>query len=194
MKVCSKCKVAKDVSNFSPNGSVTLASLEVVVYLKSHCKDCNKRGVSNVLRSSKRAYLLSKWQHIKDRCESDREGSYIDKTYVDRDEFVSWAINRYDFNSIYDNWASNGYNMQDASSIDRIDVNGHYELSNMQFIPFSINSIKDKKKVVHVISPEGVEYNEVGVRDFCAKHDMSESSMYRLRSGKVSICKGWVLA
>ena len=193
MKICSRCKIGKEVDEFSTNGSTVLASGDVVVYRKSNCKGCNASKVTNVLRENKRSYLVNKWSHIKQRCTDGRARNYDGRSYIGREEFISWAIGRYDFNSIYDSWAKTGFNLQDSASIDRIDNNGDYELSNMQFIPFCINSVKDKRKSVNVISPAGVRYNEFGIADFCIKHGIPNSTMYKLRKGIINNYKGWVM-
>ena len=193
MKTCSKCKIEKDVNEFSTNGSTVLASGDVVIYRKSNCKNCNTSKVNGVQRSNKRAYLVNKWSHIKQRCTDKKRKTYQGVAYVARDEFVNWAIGRSDFNSLYDSWAKSGFNLQDSASIDRIDNNGDYELSNMQFIPFHINSVKDKRKRIDIISPSGVEHSEVGIGDFCAKHGIPYSMMYRLRKGIIDNYKGWVM-
>jgi len=48
---------------------------------------------------------------------------------VDRDEFLEWFME----------------NNFEGCSVDRIDPNGHYDLSNMQLIPTSENIGKDKR-------------------------------------------------
>lgn len=49
---------------------------------------------------------------------------------VSKEDFIKWFMAR-DY---------------DGCSVDRIDVNGHYELSNMQVIPLALNMSKDRVK------------------------------------------------
>ena len=88
--------------------------------------------------------LFIVWQHMKDRCYNQNHTHF--KHYGGRGITVCEAW-KDDFKAFYD-WAmANGY--RDGLTIDRIDVDGHYEPSNCQWITRSDNSRKaalDRRK------------------------------------------------
>lgn len=191
MKKCSKCNLYKSYDCFSKNGTVKLASGEIKSYYKSHCKECKKKAVKASRRIDKRQYLASKWQGMKERCETSKY--YLGFSYPDKHEFIAWSLEQGKFHKHYKEWVKSGYNMQYSPSIDRIDVNRGYEFDNMQFIPFRVNSVKDRKVKVVLVSPEGSLVEHVGVSDFCKKYNIAPCSVHRLRTGKIESCKGWRL-
>lgn len=85
---------------------------------------------------------------------------------VSREEFIEWFMTR-DFH---------------GCSVDRINKEGHYELSNMQIIPLRANIAKDKLKFIDGL---GVCYRckeKKPIDDFVA-------DKRRVHTGKTTICK-----
>jgi hypothetical protein len=68
-------------------------------------------------------------RHRVNHTDTSKNRGYVGiQLLVEREEFITWFIER-DFK---------------GCSVDRIDPNGHYELSNMQVIPLAANIRKDK--------------------------------------------------
>lgn len=79
-------------------------------------------------RASSRYYMIA---HRVKNSHLPRNKNYKNiKLLVSKEDFVKWFMGR-DF---------------EGCSVDRVDVNGHYELSNMQVIPNWVNNGKDRVK------------------------------------------------
>lgn len=125
-KTCSKCRRVLPRSEFyersdRPSG------------LTYSCIDCHKL-LDKMRAKLPRALAVSKWHSMQQRIK--RRSSYKDiKVRITRGEFLDWVI------PLLESWNwSNG-----IPSVDRINSKGHYELGNMQIIPWSENSVKDSK-------------------------------------------------
>lgn len=134
MKYCTKCEIAKPISEFNkvPNTD----------RYRSECKDCksliNKeyaRKPENVIRTS--------WHH--NNYHSELRGheapSYSYK------ELKDWAFSQAKFFSLYEAWISSGYNRRMKPSIDRIDDDKSYSLDNIQLVTFGENEDKYRQQV-----------------------------------------------
>lgn len=98
------------------------------------------RKWSAIWRLTVKGKAVSMWQHIKERAENKRGDCPTYKNVLlrmSRLEFYSWVLPELEkwilVNSITD------------VSIDRIDNNGHYEISNLQLLSKSDNARKQAK-------------------------------------------------
>lgn len=92
---------------------------------------------------TKNGYLCLCYGNMRRRVlgwQKNKRHLYEGKEILDRKEFYSWA--RYDeqFNSLFIKWKEAGQPLKLAPSIDRIDPNKGYILSNMRWITHSENS------------------------------------------------------
>jgi hypothetical protein len=65
---------------------------------------------------------------------------YKGKTLLSREDFYSWAGNHSVFIELYNLYVASGYDIKLAPSVDRINPDKGYELSNMEWITHSENS------------------------------------------------------
>ena len=94
-------------------------------------------------RKSLRGYLVEKHYAITRRCkgfEKKKSHLYDGLYFVSKDVFLDWAINNKDYIDLYDNYVLSNYDNKLAPSIDRLDSNKGYIISNMRFITHSENS------------------------------------------------------
>lgn len=65
---------------------------------------------------------------------------YKDKELLDKDEFYQWANSSKTFKKLYKKWIENNYDRKLTPSVDRINPNKGYLLSNMEWVTHSENS------------------------------------------------------
>ena len=136
LKWCSKCKQFLPLRNFHTTNNLTWDNL---YYL---CIDC----VHNKRTNNPRPNALSTWNGMCKRVVERPQ--YIRKKIqirILKDEFVDWYIK---------NWFP-------RCRIDRINNEGHYELSNIQLLTQEEHNIKarqDRLAFLGVIEPEGHRY------------------------------------
>jgi hypothetical protein len=65
---------------------------------------------------------------------------YQGKSILDKNTFYEWALNDNNFNKLFDAYEQSGYERKLAPSVDRINSNLGYEITNMEFVTMSENS------------------------------------------------------
>lgn len=65
---------------------------------------------------------------------------YKGKDILDRPLFYEWSKSNSDFLSLYHNWKNNNYDRKLTPSVDRVNPNIGYTLSNMEWVTHSENS------------------------------------------------------
>lgn len=193
MKTCSVCKRVLSFCEFSTNGVVLLKCGNTKKYYKSACKACNSRRGVNHRRVCETTYLKGKWRAMMERCEGLSSGhqKYIGMEYPGKDEFLSWALKREDFKSLFKDWGKHGFSYCSSPSIDRIDNSKGYLFDNMQFLKLKENSVKDRGRDFTLISPDGVAVSGNNISRFCREEGLNASCIYMVLSGCRKTHKGW---
>lgn len=134
-------------------------------------KSCSKKGciAANVVR--KRSYtsntthgmsstkLYHVWQAMIKRCKPENKNNPSYKSYAGKgitvcDKWLTFEGFYEDMGKGYEEFTA-GDSASEAPSIDRIDSNGNYELSNCQWISQGTNSSKDRKIPLVQLTKEG---------------------------------------
>jgi hypothetical protein len=133
-KVCTKCNLEKDLDLFKKDKRQSDGRLAV-------CKLCynkqNKQWNKNYRESNENAKALIIWYGIVARCENKNGKcpTYKNvKLKMTRQEFLNW----YKPERLKFELSRPGI----IPSVDRIDNNGNYELSNLQLLSRSENTVK----------------------------------------------------
>jgi hypothetical protein len=105
---------------------------------------------SSCLRHYKRRtrpsfYLGTQYSEIKRRCTHENYGGrkYQGKQFCSREEFINRFVNEPTFLEQYKSWQTNGFKRGDSPSVDRIDNDGDYLISNLQILANKDNGPKD---------------------------------------------------
>jgi hypothetical protein len=130
-KICSICKIEKDLSCFYKNKK-TKDGFDI------YCKICNDK--SRQLRHKKEPWKRV-YYHIINRCKNLNDKRY--KNYGGRG--IKCLITTEELKELW--FRDVAYKMKNPS-IDRIDNDGNYCLENCQFIEMVENSIKDRNKII----------------------------------------------
>lgn len=159
-KQCFVCKNIKKLTEFykhpdMPDGTV------------NKCKECNKKENKEnwwLKREEKRAYDMYRHRYsvnrifshrfngIKERCEkggtNGRKYKVTGSKYISKQEFINWCYkeeNYKKFICLYTNWVNSNFDEKLSPSIDRIDNEKSYILSNIQWLSKSENCKKYNK-------------------------------------------------
>lgn len=94
---------------------------------------------------TKKGFLMRTYRNMKSRVEGVQKLKshlYTGKDLLDKNVFYDWALNNYDFNSLFKTWEVSDYIRTLTPSIDRIRTDKGYVIENMQWITHSENSRK----------------------------------------------------
>ena len=139
MKKCIKCQKYKSEIKFHKNRTKKDG-------LADWCKDCVKLYDKERHKNFPWKIVL---KNIRNRCENSKNDHYV--YYGGRG--IECRITEDEIKKLW--YRDKAYEM-DKPSIDRIDNDGHYELSNCRFIELSKNTIKDRKKVIIQFDLQGI--------------------------------------
>jgi hypothetical protein len=132
MKICVRCGLKKLLRKFrnssgSPDGKTNI------------CKRCYHKLYKSLVSTPKGAAKMA-WNNMRSRVKRHAKRSYSGiEVRLTEKEFFEWAIPR------YKKWFKEHPGVK--PSIDRLDSKGHYELSNIQMIPYRENCGKTSRSI-----------------------------------------------
>lgn len=167
-KVCGKCKIIKDVSQFSKSSRSNSG-------YQSYCKLCNRSYLKNFNpdylpkrrngdQSKTGSYLHHIYLKILDRClnpESSHWENYGGRGITVCERWRDWEMFKEDMMASYEK----------GLSIERIDVNGNYCSENCKWIP-KVEQALNKRDTIRVT----VDGELIGLVEYCRKIGFSEST------------------
>lgn len=137
MKVCTKCNIEKDITEFRVNKG----------YVENVCKECN-RALATESRRTVKGLISKIYNHQKQT--SAKRGHEL-PTYT-LDELSEFITEQEHFDRLYNEWVESGYDRQYTPSIDRLDDRYGYSLDNIQLVTWRENNTKQYEEI-------GEEYN-----------------------------------
>lgn len=144
--------------------------------------------------SKGKAKFYKMWQSLRARCDNPNLKAY--KNYGGRG--ISYDPRWEDFENFkkdmyFDYLRAKRIKKIKNVSIERKNVNGNYCKENCCFIEFT-DQLKNTRSVREFIavSPNGVEYREKNVNEFCKKYNLNSTSVYECLKGNFKQHKGWV--
>jgi hypothetical protein len=146
MKLCSKCDIQKDLTNFYKHSAI--------------CKECrkeimriNRLNNANIwtrrYEKTKKGFLVRLYRNMKSRVVGIQKGCihlYGGLEILPKDEFYDFALNNSEFHKLFKEWENSLYERRLCPSIDRIDTKFGYTLGNIQFLTMSENSSKTSRR------------------------------------------------
>jgi hypothetical protein len=146
MKLCSKCNVEKDLTNFYKHSAI--------------CKDCrnertriyrlnNNNLWTRNYEKTKKGFLVRMYRNMTSRVDGIQKKSihlYGGLDILPKDEFYEFAFNDSEFHRLFKQWEDSLYQRRLCPSIDRIDAKFGYVLGNIQFLTMSENSSKTSRR------------------------------------------------
>ncbi len=147
-KVCNVCKKELPIKLFNKH-------LSTADKRQNQCRPCrNKVQVeyrkerggnikTTIYEKTFKGFLVRLYRNMKSRIDGVQKAKfylYEGKEILSKDDFYNWALNNLDYKILFDNYKESGFDRKLAPSVDRVDSNIGYVLSNMRFITHSQNS------------------------------------------------------
>ena len=153
LKKCNDCGIEKDISNFKKHTSTADRK-------SNFCDECNNRRqreyrkeVKNICTTkyekTEKGFLVRLYRNMKSRITGVQKQKfylYEGKELLDKEDFYKWALSNDDFKTLFNTYKENGYKRTLAPSVDRINSQIGYIISNMEFVTHSENSRRGNLK------------------------------------------------
>jgi len=178
MKQCTKCKITKNLSEFSKDKSRSDGYFP-------HCKACmaaykrSKEGVISTIYSGQRS---------RSKLRGHRPPEYT------KQELQDWLFSQTLFHELYDEWVQSGYKKRLKPSVDRKYDDVHYCMRNIQLMTWGENrdkSAKDISRGILRVAPSVLQYDLEG--NFIAEYRMQKiaAAATGVDQSKISeVCSG----
>lgn len=92
---------------------------------------------------TKRGFLMRLYRNMQSRVTGVQRAKYhlyAGCSLLDRQSFYDWALSSDIFHVLFDTWTKSEYDRKLTPSVDRVDSNLGYEISNMEWVTMSENS------------------------------------------------------
>jgi hypothetical protein len=145
-KVCIRCGGEYPVSEFVPHKYGDGYANQCRICLNEIQRDRRKRNRNSITlqyEKTKRGFLMRLYHNMSCRIngvQKMKRHLYEGKFLLSKDVFYEWAINCAVFHALWNEWVVSGHNMKLTPSVDRINSNEGYFLSNMEWVTHSENS------------------------------------------------------
>ena len=107
-------------------------------YRKRNGNLCNKR-----YEKSKKGFLMRVYRNMKSRIigiQKAKHHLYKGKFLLPKEDFYSWSEANEDFHRLFKEWETSEYDRKLTPSVDRVNSEEGYSLSNMEWVTHSVNS------------------------------------------------------
>ena len=168
MKVCTKCNIEKDESQFG--------KADNIYGLRAECKECKSKMD---LESRRTKHGLVGKIYGGQRSNSKKRGHEM-PTYT-RDELEDWLFSQELFHKLYDNWKRLDYQKEYVPSVDRKDDFIGYTISNIQLMTWGDNHNKQSSDILKGISTSGEATNKEVLQFKDGKHIATYRSLHEAK-------------
>jgi len=108
------------------------------IYLK-----LTNNRVSKKYEKTKKGFLMRAYRNMESRIKGIQKKKahlYIGKCLMSREDFYTWSLNNKDFHNLFEKWEKSSYNRKLTPSVDRINPDIGYDLTNVRWVTHSENS------------------------------------------------------
>lgn len=134
---------------------------------------------------TERGFLMRLYRNMKSRItgvQKTKHHLYKDKYLLPKEDFYKWAESDKVFHKLFRDYENSNYERKLAPSVDRIDPNIGYRLSNMEFVTMSENSRRGSINAHKVVKKN----NKSGVVGVCFAKSMNKWHAYMHVNGKAN--------
>ena len=180
VKKCTHCGIVKPHSQYYKRPSRPIG-------IRPLCKICADKKHLNYVRSVKG--LVSKTYSRQKMSSKKRGHSLPDYT---KEELMDWCLNQNEFMLLYDNWKNSEYKKELIPSVNRINNEISYTLSNLEIMSWKEHndmSYEDKKKGLIDIKQRPVMGTHIHTGEVVNFHSISQAARsLELGDSNISHC------
>lgn len=121
---------------------------KISAYRKAYRERTNNYSTKKY-EKTKKGFLMRCYRNMQSRVKGIQKLKahlYQGKDLLDREEFYKWALADNTFHKLFDEWEELEYQQKFSPSINRIDSDYGYVLSNMEWLTHSENSRRIKRR------------------------------------------------
>lgn len=103
----------------------------------------NGNAITKKYERTKKGKLMRLYRNMQSRVNGiqwRKAHLYEGKEILDRDEFYHWALSSKEFHEMFAAWEASGFDRRLVPTVDRIDTDKGYIVSNMRWLTHSENS------------------------------------------------------
>lgn len=146
-KVCNECLLIKPLTAFKKikerkSGYGAVCKICISNKQKVSRERCDDKYTKKY-EKTKKGFLVRLYRNMKSRIEGIQKTKfhlYQGKELLSKEAFYAWALSNQTFHSLFTEYEESNYQRRLAPSVDRINSDEGYSLSNMEFIPMWMNS------------------------------------------------------
>jgi hypothetical protein len=207
MKTCRKCGLELPLTMFVKHP--TTADKR-----QNHCKPCRNAWAREYLKDissdiakkykqTKTGFLVRLYRNMKSRISGVQKAKfhlYKGKELLPRQEFYDWASSCEDFHRLFAQYEQSGFDRQKAPSVDRIDTNHGYLISNMRWMTHKENSALGGLHNAAIKKRRVSQYDLTGnyiatyqsITEAARKSGCDISAISTVINGKARLTKGFI--
>jgi len=154
MKFCSTCNEEKRLEDFHKKSSNSDGlEYDCKICANKKIRDRRKRtnnSATKVYEKTLKGKLIRTYRNMLSRVKGilkNKEHLYKGLEILDKEDFYKWSLDNKEYEILFNQWVSSGYDLKLSPSIDRKDASKGYTLDNIRWVTFSENcSLANHKK------------------------------------------------
>lgn len=114
-----------------------------------------RREICNKYEKTKNGFLMRLYRNMKSRIsgvQKEKARLYAGKELLEKEDFYFWAKNSPEFHKMFKEYENSGYDRKLAPTVDRINSDIGYVVSNMEWKTHSENSARTSNNVAVVVN------------------------------------------
>jgi hypothetical protein len=159
-KTCIRCGVEQPISEFRTAPETHDGHVNQCRLCLNELQRARRNKLGNdwfhAYAKTKDGFLMNLYHNMKGRVtgiQKQKVHLYFGKELLPREMFYKWALASPEFHSLFTVWEESGYKRILCPTVDRIDSDKGYVLSNMEWVTHSENSrrgsVSPKRKLVY---------------------------------------------
>ena len=146
-KVCIRCGIKQPIKEFRKQKETHDGH-------SNQCRTClneiqrinrkrNGNETTHKYEKTIKGFLMREYRNMQSRVtgvQKQKAHLYLGKELLPRKMFYQWALTSHEFYSLFDVWEKSNYERVLCPTVDRINSDKGYVLSNMEWVTHSVNS------------------------------------------------------
>lgn len=159
---------------------------------KGSADRCHTHYLLNKRRTDLEYFIREKAWGISKRVNYKKDKTYYGLSFCGVEAFMEFSIKDSELKRLWVDWSTHGYDLKNAPSIDRIDVNLGYDIGNLQWLTYSLNTKKDSQVPVEAYKDgEFIGRYDSG-SDAAKELGVQAANLYKVLNGHRKATQGYI--